>query len=107
MTEDTLNFPPPGAALTGHDKHVLRGRAQTVKPSVTLGKDGVTETLLKEFDRALTLNGLVKIRSSESRDALKAQCRDLAEKTGAEFLGTLGRTAAFYRAKPAKSEFDE
>lgn len=105
--DDSYIFPAPGAALTGNDKHVLRGRAQTTKPAVLLGKEGATEAVIKEFERALTKDGLVKIRSSESRDALKAQCKALAEATGAEFLGTVGRTGAFYRAKPAASEFDD
>ena len=105
--DSSYSPPPPGAALTGNDKHSLRGRAQTIKPAVILGKEGATEAVLKEFERALAKDGLVKIRSSESRDALKAQCKALAEATGAEFLGTVGRTGAFYRAKPMPSEFED
>jgi|GEM_PF-650185 len=105
--DETYTFPSPGAPLSGNDKHTLRGRAQTIKPALILGKEGVTPTVLKEFELALKRDGLVKIRAATSRDELKAQCRALAEGTGAEFLGTVGRTASFYRAKPVAGEFDE
>lgn len=105
--DDTYTFPPQGTPLSGNDKHVLRGRAQTIKPAILLGKDGVTDAVMKEFELALKRDALVKIRASASRDELKTQCRALAETTGAEFLGTVGRTAAFYRGKPTASEFDD
>lgn len=105
--DESYSFPPPGAALSGNDKHVLRGRAQTIKPALILGKEGVTPAVLKEFELALKRDALVKIRAAASRDELKLQCRTLAESSGAECLGTVGRTASFYRAKPMPGEFDE
>ncbi len=86
--------------MTSAEKAALRARAQTLAPALHVGKDGVTPTVTKELDIALRRKELVKVRFSASRAELRSQCAALAEATGAECAGGVGRVAAFFRAKP-------
>ena len=88
--------------MTSSEKAAHRARAQTLKPAVQVGKDGVTPAVIKEFETALRRAELVKVRFGEGREVLRAQCEELAAAANAECVGGVGRVAAFYRAKPAE-----
>ena len=47
--------------LTNAEKKELRGIAQRLKPHVFVGKQGLTENVLKEIDTAFLKNGLIKM----------------------------------------------
>jgi len=88
--------------MTSAEKAAHRSRAQTLKPAVHVGKEGVTPALIKEFDIALRRAELVKVRFAEGRDVLRAQCEELATAGKAECVGGVGRVASFFRAKPTE-----
>jgi RNA-binding protein len=88
--------------MTSSEKAAHRSRAQTLKPAVHVGKEGVTPAVLKEFETALRRAELVKVRFGEGREVLRAQCGELAVAAKAECVGGVGRVASFYRAKPAE-----
>jgi RNA-binding protein len=88
--------------MTSSEKAAHRSRAQTLKPAVHVGKEGVTPAVIKEFETALRRAELVKVRFAEGRDVLRAQCEELAAAAKAECVGGVGRVASFFRAKPAK-----
>ena len=91
-----MDTPP----LTSAEKKKLRGMAQRLKPLVHIGKHGLTEAVLAEIETALTKNGLIKIRFEADRDGIKSLCADIPEKTSAEFIGSVGKTAVFFRDMP-------
>jgi RNA-binding protein len=91
---------PPIHSMTTAEKAALRARAQTLKPAVQVGRDGVTPTVIKELDIALQRTELVKVRFAEGRDILRAQAEELAAATQAECAGSVGRVAVFFRVKP-------
>jgi RNA-binding protein YhbY len=90
--------------MTSSEKASWRARAQTLKPAVKVGRDGVTPALIKELDAALRRAELVKVRFAEGRETLRGQCVELAAATKAECVGGLGYVAAFHRALPVKKE---
>ena len=85
--------------MTSSEKASLRAQAQTLKPAVQVGKDGVTPAVIKELDVALRKAELVKVRFGEGRDVMHKQCEELAAATNAECAGGVGRVAAFYRTR--------
>jgi RNA-binding protein len=88
--------------LSSAEKKELRGLAQRLKAHVHIGKNGLTETVLKETDTALTKNGLIKLRI-ETDKALMAQfCGEISEKLGCEHIGGIGKTAVFFRDMPVE-----
>lgn len=85
-------------SLTSADKKYLRGRAQTLKPAVHIGKNGLTDAIFSEVDHALSKHQLVKIQFHMDRAALLEAADIVAEITGSECVGQIGKTASFYRA---------
>jgi len=83
--------------LTPAQKRQLRGQAQLLNPLVTVGKNGLTQRVLIEFEAALLRHHLVKVRFNAERNTIKTYCRTMAAHTGATHLGSVGKTAVFYR----------
>lgn len=92
-------------SLTSADKKYLRGRAQTLRPAVHIGKGGLSETVLGEIDHALEKKQLVKIQFHMDRAALLEAIDVITKATGCECVGQIGKTASFYR--PAKAEDED
>lgn len=83
--------------LTGAQKAHLRGLAQTLEPKVFVGKDGATAGIIRQLEQAFRKADLVKVRFTAGRDEMTAQADALAAATGSALVGSVGRTAAFYR----------
>jgi RNA-binding protein len=79
----------------------LKSRAQQIKPTIRLGKSGLTPEFLAAFDEALRRVALVKLRFEEFKEERKTLSRQLAEQTGSRLIQQVGHTAVFYRAKGA------
>jgi len=79
----------------------LKSRAQLLKPTIRLGKAGLTAEFLAAFDETLTRASLVKLRFEEFKDERKALSRQLSEQTGSRLVQQVGHTAVFYRGKGA------
>jgi len=77
----------------------LKVRAQSLKPTVRLGKAGLTPEFLAVLDDALQRSGLVKVRFEAFKDERKALSKELAEKTSSTLVQQTGHTAVFYRGK--------
>jgi len=90
--------------LTSAEKKKLRGMAQRLKQHAHIGKHGLSESVLTEIETALTKNGLIKIRFEGDREGIKKLCSEIPEKTASEFIGSVGKTAVFFRDMPEKSE---
>lgn len=77
----------------------LKIRAQTLKPTIWLGKAGATPELLAALTEALARTQLVKLRFEGFKDERKRLARELAEQTGSRLVSQVGHTAVFYRAR--------
>lgn len=86
--------------LTNAEKKELRGFAQRLKPHVYLGKQGLTETVLKEMDTALLKNGLIKVRFEAERSAITGYIAKIAETLNCEYVGGVGKVGVFFREMP-------
>lgn len=75
----------------------LKIRAQALKPSIRLGKAGLTPEFLAAFDEALTRAKLLKVRFEGFKEERKAVARELAEKSSSCLVQQVGYTAVYYR----------
>lgn len=86
----------------------LKSRAQLIKPTVRLGRKGLSEEFLKSLDEAFGASGLVKVRFEGFKEERKALSREIAGKTGTKLVQQVGHTAVFYRdAVPAPAVGEE
>ena len=79
----------------------LRGLAQSISPNVWLGKEGLSESVVKELNRALNDHELVKVKIQEEEKADFVELADtLSLKTGAELVQKIGRMAVYFQQNP-------
>jgi RNA-binding protein len=80
------------------DTRTLRSEAQSLKPTVQIGKDGLTEQVAEELRRQVKAKGLVKVRLNPSYqvDAKKAAV-ELSEASSSDIVDVRGRTVVLSR----------
>lgn len=69
-----------------------------LKPLVQIGKQGLTDTAVKEIAFCLCREELIKVRViAETRDERAALMATIAERTGSTLCGATGTSASYYR----------
>ena len=84
--------------MTGKQRAMLRGMANTLETIIYVGKDGITASTVKEVYDALEARELIKGCVQQgapltSKEALSVLC----EKTGAEPVQFIGRRFVMYK----------
>jgi len=84
--------------LTGKQRAYLKSLAMDMDASVYIGKNELTDNILKEVDNYLLAHEMVKVKLQENveitpRDA----ANQIAEKLGAEYVQAIGRKFVLYR----------
>ena len=74
--------------------------ANTLKPLVFVGKNGLSEAVLDSIDQALQDHELIKVRFLEFKDRKKTLCEKIREQCKCEWVGLVGHVAIFYRQQP-------
>jgi RNA-binding protein len=86
--------------MTNSQRRFLKGQAHSLKPVVTVGNAGVSDSLLEELDAQLESHELLKLRLRvDERDARDTVIEQLVETSGAELVGRVGNIAILYRAR--------
>lgn len=87
--------------MKGSERAELRSEAHHLTPTVHVGHQGLTPTLIQSLDDALRTHELVKVKLAKVSDMTpKVAAGTLAESTGSEVVQVIGRTATFYRENP-------
>jgi len=86
--------------LSGKERRRLRGLAHGLKPLVHVGKNGITEGVIGDTDRALRDHELVKIRFLDYKDQRQELSQTIAEETRSAVVDTIGNTLVLYRESP-------
>ena len=86
--------------LTGQQKAHLRGLGQKLAPLLSVGRGGVTKTVLAELEGLLSTHELVKVRVLAERDDRPVIRDVLAAGTRSEIVGNVGKTVLLFRAAP-------
>ena len=87
-------------SLTGKQRVHLRGLGHHVKPTVVVGKDGVSDKVVARLHSELDHHELVKLRALDTCETpIFELARVLAEATGSEVAGSIGHTALLYRRR--------
>ena len=86
--------------MTSKQRAYLRGLANTMEPIVHVGKEGVSENMVRQLSEALEARELVKgtvLQNSPvtAREAIAELC----EGTGAEPVQCIGNRFVVYRAR--------
>lgn len=86
--------------LTPKQRQYLKGLAHGLSPVVRVGKEGLTDAVVKETRAALRAHELVKVRvGGEGAADRRALAGELTEAAKAHLVGTIGKVAILYRPK--------
>lgn len=87
--------------MKGSERAALRAQANVLQPIVHIGKEGITENLLKQVDDALTARELIKGTVQKNCEIpVRDVAHILAGELDAECIQVIGRRFTLYREKP-------
>jgi RNA-binding protein len=89
-------------------RKTLRGAGHHLSPVVQVGKEGVTDAVLRQLDEQLGAHELVKVRigTESPEDRFEAADR-LGAEVGAQVAQILGRTVLVYRKHPEHPKYEK
>ena len=89
------------APLTNAQIREFKARAQRMKASIKVGKEGLSAKFIAALDQALNHQELIKVKFDDFKDQKKELTPQLAEKTGSHLITRVGNVVVLYRPKPA------
>ena len=91
-------------ALNNAKIRELKARGQLLKPTLKVGKEGLSQQFLSALDEALKHHDLLKVKFDQLKEQKKELAPQLAEKTGSRLIMRVGNVVVLYRAKPVAAE---
>ncbi len=84
--------------LTGKQIRHLRGLGHHLDPVIRIGKEQLSENVLRSTNEALETHELIKVKLQEGCDLDRREAATaLAEQTGASVVQVLGKTFLLFR----------
>lgn len=94
--------------LTSKQRAQLRGMANSLDPIVHIGKEGITDNLVKQADEALDARELIKCKVLENAMlTAREACQELSVKTRSEAVQVIGSKFVLYRQSHNKEKKDK
>ena len=88
-------------ALNAGERKQLRGLGHELRPLIHVGKDGLTDAVVREIDQALGAHELVKVKFLGADRARVRGFREAIEsRLGCAVAGAVGHTALLFRQQP-------
>ncbi len=88
--------------MNSAQKKRLKAQAHSLKPVLTVGQSGLTESVLKELEITLDTHELLKIKIRADKEQRK-QIRDqIINESQAELIQSIGQIIVVYRKNPDK-----
>jgi putative RNA-binding protein, YhbY family len=84
--------------LTSKQRSYLKSLANTITPIFQVGKGGINENMVKQFNEALEARELIKgtVLNNSMSDAKEA-AQEIANETGAELVQVIGSKFILYK----------
>ena len=85
--------------MTTKQRAKLRAMCNTMEPVLQIGKDGITDNVIKQCWDALEARELIKVNVQRNAPYMSAReaCDELCEKVHAEPVQTIGNRFCIYR----------
>ena len=93
------------ATLSNEDIRRFKQQAHQLRPTVLIGKQGLTEAVIKETDTRLTARELIKVQvAGDDRQERIAIAEALCVATDAELVQHISKQLVLWRPKPEEKE---
>jgi RNA-binding protein len=98
---------PSSSPLQSAALRKLRALGHALTPVVAIGKDGLTDAVVRATDAALTTHELIKVKLQREAPVDRHEAAlDLAKRTKSTLAQVIGRTLLLYRRHPKKPKID-
>ena len=98
MTDPDDNI---ASTLTGKQKKFLKGLGHHLAPLISIGKEGLTENVIKATKQELLTRELVKAKIGNSSSINKKEVAELLpEATESTLVQLIGKTLLLYKENP-------
>ena len=87
-------------SLTGEQLRKLKTTAQSMKPSIQIGKDGLTEGQLERINHELAHHELIKVKFNDYKAQKAELSQEITARTGATQVDLIGNTLILYKESP-------
>ncbi len=101
---ELLGLPPRVPSLSNAQLRDLRARAQRLKATLKIGKDGLSAQFLMALDEMLKRHELVKIKFENFKEQKKELAPQLAQKSASHLVARVGNVVVLYRASAVHPE---
>jgi RNA-binding protein len=78
----------------------LKARAQLLKPTLRVGKDGLSPQFIAEVDQTLKHRELIKVKFEQFKEQKRELAAQLAERTGSHLITRVGHVIVLFRPLP-------
>ena len=94
--------------LNSNQRKILTQAAQTIKPVVQIGQNGLTESVLAKIEESLNAHELIKVKFLEFKEEKQELSEEIAESSASALVRIIGNIAIFYKPseKEEKRKFD-
>ncbi len=86
--------------LTNAEIRSLKARAQRLKATLRIGKEGLSSAFVAALDQELAHRELVKVKFDDFKEQKKELSPQLAELTGSHLVTRVGNVVVLFRPKP-------
>ncbi len=83
--------------LTAKQVALLKKAAHHIEPSVHLGKNGITDSLIDSINDSLYFHELIKVKFVDFKSARKEMSIEIASKVKAILVTVIGNNAVLFR----------
>jgi len=90
----------PVETLTNARIRDLKARAQRLKATLKVGKEGLSPAFLAALDQALAHTELLKVKFDDFKEEKKTLAPELAEKSHSHLITRVGNVVVLFRPKP-------
>lgn len=85
-------------ALTSKQRAFLKKQAHSMEPMVRIGKDGLSENVVKSLVDVINSRELVKVKILQNSEVEKREvAEELALRSGCELVAIIGRILIFFK----------
>ena len=94
--------------ISARQRAKLRSLAHHLKPSVIVGKSGVTDGVVQSIKESLSLHELIKIKFNSSKEDKNHFISSTEDTLSAVIVGRIGHTIILYKANedPEKRKYN-
>ena len=93
--------------LTGKQRSFLRALANDIEPIFQIGKGGLNDNMITQFNDALEARELVKVSVlKNSLEAARELCNEAARLTGSDVVQVIGKKFVLYKESTKNKVID-